>query len=218
MVRPKFARDEFRRRSRRGQLLTYIRPRVGRYGLPATAGGRHRLEKKTLLFVPGVVSKLSRGLWGIVGIEARLTGEHHPCGARVLVHGKATAAMFLPLRFWTSTAHRLRWSGHRPCESSPQRSHSLRCFDSILEQESVKLIAIGLASGGLRRVRTPRTERYRTGRHRGAEVSRRHGVTGRWDGSVVQNRNRHATTGPRPDARSRDFSSVINRIIPALTP
>ena len=33
--------------------------------------------------------------------------------------------------------------------------------------------AVGLASGGLRRVRNPRTERYRKDRYRGAEVSRR---------------------------------------------
>ena len=34
--------------------------------------------------------------------------------------------------------------------------------------------AVGLTSGGLRRVRQSRTERARKGRHRGAEVSRRH--------------------------------------------
>ena len=34
--------------------------------------------------------------------------------------------------------------------------------------------AVGLTSGGLRRVRKPRTERFRKGRDRGAEVSRRH--------------------------------------------
>ena len=34
--------------------------------------------------------------------------------------------------------------------------------------------AVGLTSGGLRRVRNPRTERVRKDRHRGAEVSRRH--------------------------------------------
>ena len=36
--------------------------------------------------------------------------------------------------------------------------------------------AVGLTSGGLRRVRNPRTERARKGRHRGAEVSRGHSV------------------------------------------
>ncbi len=34
--------------------------------------------------------------------------------------------------------------------------------------------AVGLTSGGLRCVRTPRTERFRKGRDRGAEVSRGH--------------------------------------------
>ena len=34
--------------------------------------------------------------------------------------------------------------------------------------------AVGLTSGGLRRVRNPRTERFRKDRDRGAEVSRRH--------------------------------------------
>ena len=34
--------------------------------------------------------------------------------------------------------------------------------------------AVGLTSGGLRRVRKVRTERFRKGRDRGAEVSRRH--------------------------------------------
>ncbi len=34
--------------------------------------------------------------------------------------------------------------------------------------------AVGLTSGGLRRVRNPRTERFRKGRDRGAEVSRGH--------------------------------------------
>ena len=34
--------------------------------------------------------------------------------------------------------------------------------------------AVGLAAGGLRRVRNTRTERARKGRYRGAEVSRRH--------------------------------------------
>ena len=36
--------------------------------------------------------------------------------------------------------------------------------------------AVGLTSGGLRRVRNPRTERFRKGRHRGAEVSRGHSM------------------------------------------
>ena len=77
--------------------------------------------------------------------------------------------------------NRIRSLSGRPTRPTIAKPHSHQGPGGQFDECAVK--AVSLASGGLRRVRKPRTERVRKDRHRGAEVSRGHS-------------SRHADEGP----------------------